>query len=88
MRPRTTIGRRIEGVVVCSAVFLVVGLSVVLAGVAATMALSRPETGRLNTHLKSALRSDYSADPRGTRLAPLSERIIEAARQDAEDLEA
>jgi len=69
-------------------VILIVMLgSVVLAGVASTIALARAGSGRLNADLSSALRADYSADPNGTRLAQLSQDIIDAAREDAENLE-
>src|SRR3989304_3878152 len=69
-------------------VILIVMLgSVVLAGVASAIALARAGSGRLNADLSSALRADYSADPNGTRLAPLSQDIIDAAREDAENLE-
>src|SRR6266545_1679314 len=68
-------------------VALVVCASVLLAGVAATVALARPDSARLNANLGSALRADYSLDEQGTRLAPLSEEIIDATRRDSEALD-
>src|SRR6266545_4205263 len=64
---------------------LVVCISVLLAGVASTIALARKD-GHLKANLSSALRADYSVDPQGIQLAPLSEEIVAAARRDAEDL--
>src|SRR3970282_775792 len=61
--------------------------SVVLAGVASTIALARAGSDRLEADLSSALRADYSADPNSIRLAPLSRDIIDAAREDSENLE-
>src|SRR3990172_9211542 len=61
--------------------------SVALAGIAATVALARPGSGRLNAELRSGLRADYSADPKDSRLAPVGEGIIDAAREDAEGLQ-
>src|SRR6266508_2363923 len=64
---------------------LVVCISVLLAGVASTIALARKD-GHLKANLSSALKADYSVDPQGIQLAPLSEEIVAAARRDAEDL--
>src|SRR6266540_107540 len=64
---------------------LVVCICVLLAGVASTIALARKD-GHLKANLSSALRADYSVDPQGIQLAPLSEEIVAAARRDAEDL--
>src|SRR6266508_336817 len=66
---------------------LVVLISVALAGIASTMALARPQRGHLGADLRSALSANYSADPPGTRLAPLGEEIIEAARRDSRELD-
>jgi hypothetical protein len=59
-----------------------VTMSVVLAGAASALALSRARVGNLDAVLASAIRADYSADPQGASLAPLDEDIIEVARQD------
>jgi hypothetical protein len=59
-----------------------VAISVVLAGVASTLALSRATVDDLNVDLAALIRADYSADQDGTRLAPLNERIFDAIRQD------
>src|SRR4029450_5595024 len=66
---------------------LVVLMSVLLAFIASTLALQRPRTGTLAASLKSGLSADYSADPHGIRLAPLSQELIEAARRDDRALE-
>src|SRR5438876_919527 len=66
---------------------LVVALSVFLAFIASSLALARPQTGTLKASLKSALLADYSADPRGIHLAPLSEKLIEASQRDSRNLE-
>ena len=65
---------------------LLVAMSVVLAGVASALALARPDAERLDADLASIIRADYSADPDGTTLAPLDEGIIDAARQDEDNL--
>jgi hypothetical protein len=49
---------------------------------AAALALHRPHLERLNTETRSRLWADYSADPRGVRMAPLDRDIIEAAAAD------
>ena len=61
-----------------------VAISVILAGIASTIALARAQVERLDADLASAIRADYSADPHGRRLAPLDEQIIEATREDKE----
>src|SRR5207249_4049861 len=66
---------------------LVVAMSVLLAFVASTLALARPQTGTLKASLESRLAADYSKDSLGIRLAPLSERIIDASRRDSQNLE-
>src|SRR5439155_9278133 len=66
---------------------LVVALSVFLAFIASSLALARPQTGTLKASLKSGLFADYSADPRGIHLAPLSEKLIEASQRDSRNLE-
>src|SRR5438309_8179221 len=66
---------------------LVVAISVFLAFLASSLALARPQTGTLKASLKSGLFADYSADPLGIRLAPLSEKLIEASRRDTRNLE-
>ena len=63
------------------AAFLVT-VSVVLAHMAATLALARPDGERLDADLASVISADYSADPEGTRLAPLEGQIIDAVRRD------
>ena len=68
-------------------VTLLVAMSVVLAGVASALALARPDAERLDADLASLIRADYSADPEGTRLAPLDEGIIEDVRQDQRNLQ-
>src|SRR5881396_3771691 len=66
---------------------LVVALSVFLAFLASSLALARPQTGTLKASLKSGIFADYSVDPPGIRLAPLSEKLIEASRRDSRNLE-
>ena len=66
---------------------LLVAISVVLAGVASAFALARPDVERLDADLASRIRADYSADPEGTRLAPLDEGIIEDVREDEHRLQ-
>lgn len=64
----------------------IVAVSVLLAGVASTLALGRG-TGSLDTSLVSLISADYSIDPAGIRLAPLDPAIIEEARRDEEVLD-
>ena len=66
---------------------LVVLMSVLLAFIASSLALRRPHTDALAASLKSGLVADYSTDPAGIRLAPLSEKIIDASRRDSRNLE-
>src|SRR5881409_2567276 len=66
---------------------LVVAFSVLLAGTASTIALARPQRGTLRGSVESGLSADYSTDPGGIRLAPLSEKIIDASRRDSRNLE-
>ena len=62
-------------------------MSVVLAGVASALAVARPDVERLDADLASLIRADYSADPEGRRLAPLSNEIVEVVRQDQRNLQ-
>lgn len=62
-------------------------MSVVVAGVASTLALGRAQVGVLDADLAAMIRADYSADPDGKRLAPLDAEIGEAVRQDELRLE-
>jgi hypothetical protein len=62
-------------------------MSVVVSGVASTLALGRAQVGVLDADLASKIDADYSADPTGTRLAPLDAEIGEAVRQDELRLE-
>ncbi len=64
-----------------------VAISVILAGIASTLALARPNVERLDADLAALIQADYSADPEGTRLAPLDERIIEDVRDDEQRLQ-
>src|SRR2546425_9456681 len=66
---------------------LVVALSVFLAFIASSLALRRPQTGTLAASLESRLVADYSKDPGGIHLAPLSEKLIEASQRDSRNLE-
>ena len=61
-----------------------VAISVILAGIASTLALSRAQVEHLDADLASVIRADYSADPHRPRLAPLDEGIIEDVREDKE----
>src|SRR5947199_10095770 len=66
---------------------LVVAMSVLLAFVASTLALARPQTVTLKASLESRLAADYSKELLGIRLARLTERIIDASRRDSQNLE-
>ena len=66
---------------------LLVAISVVLAGVASALAPARPNAEHLDADLASLIRADYSADPEGRRLAPLSNEIVEVVRQDERNLQ-
>ncbi len=61
---------------------LVIGVSVLLAWVAATVALSRPASAQLPTDLASFLEADYSADDQPHILPPLDSSIMEVIEQD------
>ena len=63
-------------------VALLVGISVVLAGAASTIALERGRGGSLDTDLPSLIRADYSAAARSQKFAPLNTGVIEVAQQD------
>ena len=63
-------------------VALLVGISVVLAGAASTIALERGRGGSLDTDLRSLIRADYSATARSQNFAPLNRGVIEVAQQD------
>ncbi|RLC56167.1 MAG: hypothetical protein DRI30_06335, partial [Chloroflexi bacterium] len=67
-------------------VAVVIGLVIclVLTGLAATIAGSRSSMAYLDVDVASALRADYSTDPRGARFVPIDPEIIEVARDDAE----
>jgi hypothetical protein len=52
----------------------------------AALALRRPHVEHLNTDTGSKLKADYSADPRGMRIAPLHPDVINAAVADEEAL--
>jgi len=68
-------------------VTLLVAISVVLAGVASALALALPDAEHLDADMASLIRADYSADPEGRRLAPLSNEIVEVVRQDERNLQ-
>src|SRR4030042_1122565 len=72
-------------------VSLAAGLIVVgsffLVALASSLALVRAEVEHLDANLASVIGADYSADPRGVRLAPLSEGIVDVARQDENTLQ-
>ena len=54
----------------------IVAASVLLAGLASTLALSR-SAGNLNASLASLISADYSINLTRTRFAPLDQEIIE-----------
>ena len=74
------IPRRIAG---AGFVFVLVSGVVLCAFGAASLALRRAPVERLHTETASALRADYSADPRGQLQPPLSSAIIADAARDA-----
>jgi hypothetical protein len=67
-------------------VLVLVTFSTVLAAVAATFALAREDVGHLNADLSSRIQADYGAA--SASLAPLDQRIFEAARLDESSLQA
>ena len=54
---------------------------VLAVALASTLALARAQVESVDADLASVIGADYSADPRGARLAPLSEGIVDAARE-------
>jgi len=66
---------------------IVITCCVLLAGLGSTLALPRAGLGVLDVSLAAAISADYSADLLGrTKLAPLSDEIIDEARGDEGDL--
>ncbi len=65
---------------------IVVALAMLLASAASGYALNRDNVGELGADLGSFIKADYSADPDGIRIAPLSEGVGEDARNDEENL--
>jgi hypothetical protein len=62
--------------------------SIFVTTTSAALALRLPAFERLNTETGSHLEADYSADPRGLRLPPLSVDLIQAAASDETALDA
>ena len=71
-----------DAVPVALIIVSLVAISVILASTASTFALARPQVKGLDVDMASVIRADYSADPSGTRLAPLSGEITDAAHGD------
>ena len=67
-------------------VALMIAVSMVLAGVASTLALARGGVGNLDADLSALIDADYSVDG-GDGLAPLDPRLIDDARQDESELQ-
>ena len=63
------------------------GASFLLVALASTCALVRAQVEHLDADLASVIRADYSADPRGATLAPLTEGIVDVARRDESRLQ-
>ena len=66
---------------------LVVVASFLLVALASTCALVRAQVKTVDADLASVIRADYSADPRGATLAPLTEGIMDVARRDESRLQ-
>jgi hypothetical protein len=64
-----------------------IAASFLLVGLATTAAPARSQGEHLDADLSSVIRADYSADPHGATRAPLSERIVDAARVDENTLQ-
>ena len=67
---------------------VIVAASLLLVALASTCALARAQVERLDADLASVIRADYSADPRGVTLAPLTQGIVDVARRDESRLQA
>lgn len=65
---------------------LIILASLGITTTAAALALGRSNIDVLDTETASQLKADYSADPRGIRIAPLDAAIIEAAAEDEREL--
>jgi hypothetical protein len=65
---------------------LTIGAALLSAFAGAALAVGQLDDSPLDVDLSSTLSADYSADPLGVRLAPLSPEIIAAAAEDARRL--
>jgi hypothetical protein len=72
---------------VAALVGLLIVVSMLLAGVASTLALARDGAGTLDADLDALITADYGADPRDG-LAPLDPELIDDARRDESQLRA
>jgi hypothetical protein len=66
---------------------LIVVASFLLVALASTCALVRAQVKTVDADLASVIRADYSADPRGATIAPLTEGIVDVARRDESKLQ-
>jgi hypothetical protein len=66
---------------------LIVVVSFLLVALASTLALVRAQVKTVDADLASVIRADYSADPHGATLAPLTEGIVDVARRDERRLQ-
>ena len=66
---------------------LIVVASFLLVALASTCALVRAQVKTVDADLASVIRADYSADPRGATIAPLTEGIVDVARRDESRLQ-
>ena len=69
-------------------ILAIILVSLLVTTTSAALALRLPAFERLNTETGSRLDADYSADPRGLRLSPLSLDLIQAAASDETALDA
>jgi hypothetical protein len=73
---------KLRAAAICAIGFGIVIFSLLVAAIAATVAIARPDTVRLDAELASHLAADYSADPHSAHIPSLRPDVIEAARED------